>query len=102
MPVWYDRFRQSAKTLTIGDVLDKDITGTALNYVKDKLSLSDFKGKAIVIDFWATTCGPRVAELPKLDSLCNRFIKMIYRLFRLLMSPRHILKIILKREKRKP
>ncbi len=38
-----------------------------------KISLADFSGKAIVIDFWATWCGPCKAELPHFQKLVDSF-----------------------------
>ncbi|WP_163407103.1 TlpA family protein disulfide reductase [Flavobacterium ajazii] len=46
-------------------------------YVTDvdgkKVILADFKGKTIVLDFWATWCGPCVASFPAMKLAVNRY-----------------------------
>lgn len=36
-----------------------------------KVSLSDFRGKTVFINFWATTCGPCVNEMPVLQEFSD-------------------------------
>ena len=43
----------------------KDASGKAATTAK----LSDFKGKLLILDFWATWCAPCVAAIPKLENL---------------------------------
>jgi peroxiredoxin len=41
------------------------------NLSGQKVSLGDFHGKTLVINFWATTCGPCVNEMPVLEEFSN-------------------------------
>lgn len=69
----------TAKGIQIGQkVPDVNITG--LHNYKDKngksatnAKLSDFKGKLLILDFWATWCSPCIAMIPKMDSLQKQF-----------------------------
>jgi peroxiredoxin len=44
----------------------RDINGASV-------SLSDFKGKVVLLNFWATWCGPCKQEMPHLDKLDKDF-----------------------------
>ncbi|SIN65833.1 TlpA family protein disulfide reductase [Chitinophaga niabensis] len=60
-------------TYETGDIFNEKIIGPVVNYHKDSLSFSEHKGKMLLIDFWATWCGPCIAEFPKLDSLQKKY-----------------------------
>ena len=46
---------------------------TLINYKKETLALADWKGKPVIIDFWAVFCLPCVNEIPILESFQTRF-----------------------------
>ncbi|NHA03279.1 TlpA family protein disulfide reductase [Mucilaginibacter sp. HC2] len=68
----YDSYAQT-KPLAIGDKVPDIIIQNVLNYKTTSLKLSDFRGKLLILDFWATWCSPCVAMLPKTDSLQKKF-----------------------------
>jgi thiol-disulfide isomerase/thioredoxin len=55
--------------LKIGDKVSDVAIIRLLNYKKTSVNFSDFKGRLIILDFWATWCVPCIRDLPKLDSL---------------------------------
>jgi len=70
----------SIKPLQIGDTIPEALWNLPLQMAKPgqkgstTVTLKDYKGKLIILDFWATWCGPCVASMPKLDSLQKKFV----------------------------
>lgn len=38
-----------------------------------KVDISDLKGKVVVVDFWATWCGPCIASFPGMQKMVNKY-----------------------------
>jgi peroxiredoxin len=38
-----------------------------------RLQLSEFRGRAVILDYWATWCGPCVREIPHLQKVADEF-----------------------------
>ncbi|MCH7414322.1 TlpA family protein disulfide reductase [Belliella sp. R4-6] len=65
--------QQKLEPLDIGDKLPNLKFEDVLNHPDGEILISDYKGKLLILDFWATWCAPCVASFPKLDSLDKAF-----------------------------
>lgn len=63
----------TAKGIQIGQPVPDITINNIHNYKSTSAKISDFKGKLLILDFWATWCSPCVAMIPKMDSLQKAF-----------------------------
>lgn len=65
--------------VSAGGIAASDLTGQAApdfalkSATGENLRLSEYRGDVVMINFWATWCGPCRQEMPLLDDLYNRY-----------------------------
>ena len=67
-----NRYLSLNKNLKIGD---KYVDFSMTNEKGELISLSDFEGKLLLLDFWASWCGPCIEEYPALKKAYSKFNK---------------------------
>lgn len=73
-------------TLSMGGIAASDLTGQeAPDFVLksssgENLRLSEYRGDVVMINFWATWCGPCRQEMPLLDDLYARYNRVGFNL----------------------
>lgn len=64
--VYYQRAAKMARGTAASDFTAQDSTGKTV-------TLADFKGKVVYLDFWATWCGPCRKEMPHSKELVKKY-----------------------------
>lgn len=56
------------------EMISKDAPDfTLVNRDGKEVSLSDYKGKVVILDFWATWCGPCIISFPGMQAAVNKY-----------------------------
>ncbi|WEK36059.1 MAG: TlpA disulfide reductase family protein [Candidatus Pseudobacter hemicellulosilyticus] len=61
------------QALSIGQPVPELPFRGMINYSKANPSIRDFKGKLVILDFWASTCATCIASFPKMEALQREF-----------------------------
>lgn len=69
--IFCDKKKAPAKVEEPALIEVKNFTLTDLN--GEKISLSDYRGKVVILDFWATWCPPCVKEIPHFNELALEY-----------------------------
>lgn len=72
------QYKESAAQKDRDEIIDmygqaKAIDFTLTNLAEEKITLSAHTGKVVVLDFWATWCGPCISSFPKMQEMVNEF-----------------------------
>lgn len=73
LTVFMGSAQSELKELKVGDKVPDIILSNFINYSKERAKTSDFRGKLLIIDFWATWCSPCIKAMPELAALQKKY-----------------------------
>lgn len=81
--VYLDSLQQVIRKEMINELKMKMVNETAPTFsLKDidgnQISLSDYKGKIVIIDLWATWCAPCIASFPAMQKLVEKHPNVVF------------------------
>lgn len=68
-----EKTRKESQPLIIGDKVPDLQFNDVINGDRKSIRLSDFKGKAIILDFWATWCSSCISAFPKMYAFQKQY-----------------------------
>ena len=72
MHLFTKSFCQESK-IQIGETCPNVELSQIINFKTNHANISDFSGRLLILDFWATWCAPCVSMIPVTDSLQKEF-----------------------------
>jgi thiol-disulfide isomerase/thioredoxin len=64
----------SQSALSVGDQVPEMVISNVINHSSSSINTAEYRGKLLILDFWATWCSPCIAMFPKSDSLNKAFV----------------------------
>ena len=75
----YEQLKEAHKVSMVTNIMSMDAPDFTLNDIAgNTVSLKDFRGKIVFIDFWATWCPPCKEELPVYQAMKNEFEEIVF------------------------
>jgi thiol-disulfide isomerase/thioredoxin len=69
--------QEEVKPLLIGDKVPDMVFDKIFNVSGGKVKFSDYKGKALILDFWGTWCGACISAFPHVQEIQHKYGKYL-------------------------